>query len=379
MAELTVYRLTFRDGFHLGVKGVNLEESRITIPSDSLFAALLEAFIGAGGDAEGFVGQFQDRDPPFLLSSAFPFAGNVLFLPVAVPLERWFALETLRRRSKDLKRVAFVSKELFRQMLEGEPMDRQLFPEDDGDLTEGLALQGGKFWLSRKEANDLPQEMQVDSKTRKPIPLQALWYHRVYASHQVPRVTVDRVSSASNIFHAGRVSFHTGCGLWFGIYWRKPEAPISPCGTSVQEAVRQALSILGDEGLGGERAVGYGGFRWQEMGSLEVPEPAANGLMWLLSRYHPRDGELPNALTGSPGYTLTAVSGWLRTWQGASQRRKRLWLVTEGSLVRTVDCGPWGDLSDVRPSYRNPAGDIPHPVWRYGLALGAGVKEGSHG
>ncbi|MFN3763717.1 MAG: type III-A CRISPR-associated RAMP protein Csm4, partial [Anaerolineae bacterium] len=73
MAELTVYRLTFHSGFHLGARGVNLEESAEHIPSDTLFAALVDAVLRLSGDGETFAEPFKHRNPPFLLTSAFPF------------------------------------------------------------------------------------------------------------------------------------------------------------------------------------------------------------------------------------------------------------------------------------------------------------------
>ncbi len=375
MAELTVYRLTFHSGFHLGARGVDLEESAEHIPSDTLFAALVDAALRTGGGVEDFVAPCQRGDPSLLLTSAFPFAGSVLFFPMPVPLDRWFGPETLRNRSKELKKVRFVSEALFRRMLDGEQMDDWLFPEkEEAEPARGVALQGGTLWLTAEETKGLPEEMRV-----RPNRLYALREHTVFRAHQVPRVTLDRMTSASNIFHAGRVSFFPGCGLWFGVQWRK-DAP------ALRDLFLRALALLADDGLGGERTVGYGGFTWTEQKGLALHDPADGGLIWLLSRYHPhmpdsgppddpRPGELPDALTGSPGYALTAVAGWLRTWEGAAQRRRRLWLIAEGSLVRAVGPGPWGDLTDVRPRYQNPDGDLPHPVWRYGFALGAGVKE----
>lgn len=369
MAELTVYRLTFRGGFHLGARGVDLEESAEHIPSDTLFAALVDAALRLSGSGEVLAEPFADGNPPFLLTSAFPFAGSVRFFPMPVPLDRWFGPETLRERSKDLKRVKFVSEALFRRMVDGERMDDWLFAEKEkNEPTRGVALQGGAFWLTVEETGGLPVEMRV-----RPKRLHALRYHHVFQAHQLPRVTLDRITSASNIYHAGRVSFAPGCGLWFGVQWRSN-------GASLQGLFLQALAVLADDGLGGERTVGYGGFRWPpEEEHLTLPDPTDGGLVWLLSRYHPREAELPAALTGSPGYALIAVAGWLRTWEGAAQRRQRLWLVAEGSLVRAVGPGPWGNLTDVRPRYQNPDGDLPHPVWRYGFALGAGVAPASSG
>ncbi|MCS7222133.1 MAG: hypothetical protein RML36_01230 [Anaerolineae bacterium] len=378
MADLTVYRLAFHSGFHLGVRGVNLEESSLHIPADTLFAALLDAALRAGFDADAFVARFQKGDPPFLLTSAFPYAGGVRFFPMPVPLGRWFRPETFHARLKALKRIRFVSEALFQRMLVGEPMDPWLFPMDGkDDPTQGLALQGGMFWLAAEEAEKLPCQMRSHPRTGRPVPLRALMEHRVFASAQVPRVTVDRVSSASNIFHTGRVSFAPDCGLWFGIAWRDPNAPIGAGELTFREAVHCALAILSYDGLGGERTTGYGGFVWaQESVSLSLPDPAPGELLWLLSRYHPRQEELPGALTSAGvAYELISVAGWLRSWQGAAQRRRRLWLVREGSLVQAIGNGPWGDLTDVRPRYQNPDGDLPHPVWRYGFALGAAVKE----
>ena len=377
MAKLTVYRLAFHAGFHVGIRGVNLEESGTHIPSDTLFAALLDAFIRSGGDAEGFAKPFKERTPPFLLTSAFPFAGGVRFFPMPVPLDRWFSPETLRERSKDLRKVKFLSEGLLQLMLKGEQMDDWLFPKGEVEPKRGVALQDGVFWLSADEVKQLPESMWINPRTHQPIPLRALRRHSVFALQQVPRVTLDRVSSASNIFHAGRVSFSLGCGLWFGVHWLNPDMQVSATGPSFRNAFLRALATLADDGLGGERTVGYGGFSWtEEPDSLSLPDPKGESLMWLLSRYHPRQDELPVALTESPGYRLTAVAGWLRSWQGPSQRRQRLWLVAEGSLICSVGSGPWGDITDVRPRYLNPAGDLPHPVWRYGFALGAGVESG---
>lgn len=358
MAELTVYRLTFRSGFHIGVRGVNLEESGIYIPSTTLFAAMFDASLRAGGDPERLAKPFVEGDPPFLLTSAFPYAGEVYFFPMPVPLDRWFTSGVLQGRTKELKRIKFLSENLFRLMLEGKRMDEWLFPEkEETEPTNGLALQGGTFWLTVGEAQKLPPPMRS-------VSWKALRHHIVFATTRAPRVTLDRISSTSNIFYAGKIHFSSECGLWFGVQWRSPNSLF-------KETFRKALAILAHDGLGGDRTIGYGGFEWEETTvNLSLPEPENGGLMWLLSRYHPRDSEFPGALAGSPGYVLTPLAGWLRTWQSASRRRKRLWLISEGSLVQATGSGPWGNLIDVRPD-----DDFPHPVWCYGFAIGAGVKE----
>jgi CRISPR-associated protein Csm4 len=385
MPELTEYCLRFRSGFHLGTRGVNLEETAAHIPSDTLFAAIVDALARCDGAPDVFVRQFPHRDkdgaeqpgaPPFLLTSAFPFAGSVRFFPMPAGLQRWFSKGKLDERRKDIKRIHFVSQKLFLKMLNGEALDKLLFPENEKEEpTTGVALQNGTIWLTAEECEQLPEVMRKHPQTGCDIPLRALRRQSVFVTGQIPRVTVDRVSSASEIFHAGRVTFAPQCGLWFGIHWREPEAMVEQTGRTYRQAFEHALNVLQDDGLGGERSAGYGTFTWQKaLASLNLDIPSGNGPALLLSRYHPRSMELPAALNGDgAAYNLIPLGGWLRSWAGAAQRRKRLWLVSEGSVVKAQGAGPWGDVVDVHPTYGNPDGDLPHPVWRYGLALGVAV------
>lgn len=364
MPDLTVYRLTFAGGLHVGARGVDLAESSVGVPSDTLLAALLDAHHRAGGQVEDWFVPPSDpsaptRDCPYRITSAFPYAGEVRFFPMPVPAQAFFSDDLLKTRRKDMKRIRFVSEGILRKMLAGGSLDGWLFPKDEkADPQTGVALQGGALWLTLDECAHLPDSLRYDVKPNKPIPPRALRRHEVYTETTVPRVTVDRINAASNIFHAGRVTFAAGCGLWFGLSGQPPAD------------LMRALQVLGEDGLGGERAAGYGAFTWTVAPQpLALPDPSPDGAALLLSRYHPRAGEIAALQRPGAAYELTAVAGWLRTWDGAAQRRRRLWLLREGSVVYLPGSGPWGDVMDVRPTYENPAGDLPHPVWRAGLAL----------
>jgi CRISPR-associated protein Csm4 len=373
MPVLQPYHLAFRGGLHIGTRGVSLEEAGAHLPSDTLFAALLDAWRRTGGDVAAFAAPFvtDAPDPPFLLTSAFPSAGGVRFYPMPVDLPRLFSAGALRSQGKTLKRIRYISEGLLLKALGGERLDDDLFPFDEREEpSTGIALEGGAFWLSASEAGLLPAALQGSPGKRR-----ALRYLRVTARDQTPRVTVDRVSSASTIYHAGRLTFAPGCGLWFGVAWPgslvREEAGVP----DYAEAFRRALAMLAEEGLGGERTSGYGAFTFDaRTPAVTLPDPAPGQPALLLSRYHPRAGELPGALAAAgAAYRLTAVAGWLRSPDKAAQRRKRLYLVGEGSLV-CPPAYPAGDVADVRPTYQNPAGDVPHPVYRYGLALAAGWR-----
>ncbi|MBC7252182.1 MAG: type III-A CRISPR-associated RAMP protein Csm4, partial [Anaerolineae bacterium] len=363
-----------REGRH----GVGQEAAIIHVPSDTLFAALVAAWVEAGGRGESWGEVFpqagKNADPPLLLTSAFPYAGGVRFYPLPqVDLDP-LGVEVQERR-KDLKRIAFVSEGIFRRIVSGQSLAGYL-PPPSGEPGKGLFLQGRTLWLTVDEVAQLPEAMRTVEKQerRSERPLRALQHLPVWQADKVPRVTVNRINSAGNIFHTGRVTFSPDCGLWFGVEWRRPETPLDG-GVSYREAFEQALSLLTDSGLGSERAVGYGAFRWQSGGSLSWPDPAPDALYVTLSRYHPRPSETPGAFSGDfVAYSLVPVAGYLQTPTGAAQRRRRLWLAAEGSVLRALGPGPYGDLTDVRPH----VGAFPHPVWRYGLACPVALKEVAH-
>ena len=91
MPKLTRYRLTFQSGLHLSTDGLALEEHGVQIPSDTLFAALVSQWQRNDGDVDAFMQPFigESPQPPFLLTSAFPFAGQVAFYPAPVDWGRF--------------------------------------------------------------------------------------------------------------------------------------------------------------------------------------------------------------------------------------------------------------------------------------------------
>jgi CRISPR-associated protein Csm4 len=369
MPILTPYSLTFRGGLHLGARGVNLEESEVSLPSDTLFSALLDAWQRRGEDAVRFTAPFaaEPPDPPFLLTSAFPRAGSLRFYPMPLDLTRLFLPATLRERGKGLRGIRYFSEGLLRKALAGEWLDADLFPEDEmSDPARGAALQHGALWFLLDEADQLPEALR-----REPGRRRSFAQLRVWDSSAVPRVTIDRVTSASTIYRAGRVVFTQGCGLWFGISWQDPDAVIPESGgTAYRDAFIQALALLQHDGLGGERSSGYGGFEYSGGSLLTIGEnPAPRKLCYLLSRYHPRPAELPDALDADLGtaYNLVRVAGWLQSPSAPARRRQSLVMLSEGSLV-SLPLYPAGDVVEVTPRAPSGAEPFPHPVYRSGLA-----------
>ncbi|MGQ9890051.1 MAG: type III-A CRISPR-associated RAMP protein Csm4 [Aggregatilineales bacterium] len=368
MNNITPIQLTFRSGLHIGATGVDLEESSVGIPADTLFAALVDARRRSGEAVDVFLAPFVSAppDPPFVITSAFPYAGGVRFYPAPVDMTELIDEATLAKRGKAIRSARYMSEGLFLRALNGEKLDAWLFPADEADeLTDGVALQGGQLWLTKDEVQSLPDGLRP-GKDR----LRALRYRRVWSEDRTPRVTVDRVTNASTIFHAGRVSFARGCGLWFGVRWLRPDQPVKAGASAWREAFMAGLFMLADDGIGGERSAGYGAFSMQAGAPFSLPLPTAGQRACLLSRYHPRADELPGAIAGEDcAYGIVSVGGWMRAPGVPAQRRKRIAMLVEGSLVRLPSIVA-GDVADVKPEYEATEGEAPHGVYRYGIAFG---------
>lgn len=287
--RVSLYRLSFPYGLHLSPHELSLDETLPLVPADTLFSALTWAWIRQGGDPHAWLEPFCQGDPPFLLTSAFPWIEG----------EPWFPKPLNLRPTRAWKEVPFLPEARFFRLARG---------EEPGEPPA---------WPPRSRP---PWEVA-----------------------QIPRVSLDRVSLRSNLFYIARVRFREGCGLWFGVAWRAPERP---CGSgSFREAVEAALGELREAGLGGDRSVGYGRLEFAHVDDVSWPDPNPQGFGLLLSRLWPRPEEL-DLLRQARVWRVSEVGGYAETLQG-HVRRLRVRLVVEGSVVPT---GLRGGLADLTPN-----------------------------
>jgi CRISPR-associated protein Csm4 len=267
------------------------------------------------------------------LTSAFPYAGNVRLFPMPRGLRINGEQEILA--GKDRKRIKWVSEGVFKRLLAY------------GDLSKEMNLganfaQAGKVWLLQEEIT------QIRKQIGQPINALRFWEHTTN-----PRVTLDRVTNASNFFETAQLRFAEACGLWFAAKGQVDWA-------------EEALKQLQDSGIGGMRSVGHGAFThckedvadWSDAGDYAV----------LLSRYVPTsEQEMQSALYApASAFSLATVGGWCNDDAGKAWRRKHLRLVEEGSLVGK---GAVGQLVDVKPD------DVmDRPVYRSGIAFAHTVE-----
>jgi CRISPR-associated protein Csm4 len=342
------FRLRPRSGFHFGQHGIDVEQTVERCPSDTLYAALFIESLRwklpffsppADYDGEGSL------DPPLLLSSAFPYVGEVQLLPrpqLRIPISE-------RAGSKWLKRLEYVSPTIFGLIVAGGNDTLDPYVEKQGRL-----LMGGKVWVAHADGA-LPT---LENGT----PVEKFWQ-----IDQIPHVAVDRGQASSNYFQVGKVTFAHGCGLYLLCAERQPGAA---------DTLTTLLRFLGDSGLGGRRSTGQGQFTLERTEAPTLLAPENPQRMVLLSRYRPSRAEIADHVFGpQASYGLVRVGGWLQSpvSTAAAQRRKNVRMISEGSVVQLRPDGspPLGTVCDVRPRY--PTGEFPHPVWRYGLALGVPI------
>lgn len=299
------------------------EATREYIPSDTLFAAMVMAWKWQGS-LEARLAQCLSQPASFQITSAFPRAGDVRLLPMPLGLRLNLGQHSLIGKAR--KRIRWVSEGVFKRMI--------AFGDLSSELTPESFAQAGAVWLLRDESRKVREQLKQPEDPLK-----------FWEDGTNPRVSIDRVSSASNFFETAQIRFAAGCGLWFAV-------------TGEWAWAEQALQQLQDSGLGGMRSVGHGAFSFA---SADVsPWPAAPGdYAVLLSRFAPATPDEMREVLYAPhsAFSLVTVGGWCNDDAGKAWRRKHVRMVAEGSLIgkravgRLVDAHP--DVVMDRAAYRN--------------------------
>ena len=342
MGTYTVYRLKFKTQLHLGratgaaqTGSLGLEKTETYISADTLFSAICQMWTTFYDTASltDFLNPYtaENGSLPFTLTSAFPFAHDIYLFPK--PL-------IFKSTSKKNKRVQFVSRSLFENIITGNP---PTFNEKD----EKNVITGEKVWVNSEEKKQLKKAM--DEKLN------------VWETTTRPRVSIDRQTEESSIWHVETVQFNKCCGLWFAVNYDSDET---------KQKIETLLRVLGDNGIGGERNAGYGLFDFTPA-ELDIPTAEDSTQFVTLSPICPKSSEqLEHLLKGDIAYNLNPLTGWVGS-HGTYKRRKQINMFTEGSVLNASD-ESIGRLVDLKPD------NWTHPVYRYGYAWQVGIKGASN-
>lgn len=311
------------------------------IGSDTIFGALCWAYrllYGRRALERDWIEPSAHGEPPFLLSSAFPFAEvaarEVLYLPLPQPsppppAEELEAIE----RGKLFAKLRFVTADLFEGLIRGELTPARISAalssaEDyqwEGELAEFLA--GSGFLVPRGYVEEAYTHFLGrafnDAEARRRTVAALTGFRR---SAEIMRNTVDRLRGAvEEGLYWMEETFFQGGGLYFLLESRGVE----------RERLEAVLRFLGDKGLGGESSTGHGQFSFEVAERSPFSEPQEGERLLTLSLYYPtaEEWERLSADEGSY-YALEKRRGQVENaYVGAADIRKRAVIfLAEGSL-----------------------------------------------
>lgn len=367
MSDWKLVRLNFgRSPVHFGETGIGLEETTERIRSDTLFSAWVSAYARIFGKnaVEALLKQFTDNPdrPPFRVSSTFVYRRLendqfIDYLPKLIERPMGYPDNDLAF-AKTYKTLGYLPLEVWQRWYQGDGFSE----EDKAEL---------------KAHADKP-----DEKETALVKAGCFAYSEAFKRYELPKVAIDRTTRATNFYHTGLIQFawqpqendeteawgNTGTRNQAGLYFLVEFPETSP----EQEAdLKQALAILGEEGIGGERSSGAGRFtvlawealpaHWQTVVTFDGGNHHS-----LVSLFWDKNLK-PDWLGASARYAIQERGGWIASpFSGRQLRRQMVRMFAEGSVFPNK---PGGELANVTPS-----GFTKHSVYRSGLAISLPVK-----
>jgi CRISPR-associated protein Csm4 len=269
-------------------------------------------------ELDGPVGEMIESfevDPPFLLTSAFPFVGTERrrhFLPRPI-LPPPHITEKDLDRVKDYKRARYIDADLFRAWATGRTSAGEIIA-GMGSLKE----RHGLLWKGEME------EFSIQEGQR-------------------PHNRVNRLYCGSDAFFSSEGMYFKNAGLYFLLDARRRD---------YESEVLAALRFLADRGLGGRVSAGMGAFDLSIREVDFLPTGRESHLL-TLSRFIPAD---LNAFGGEISYEIVPVRGR----SGDGKVRKSVLTLKEGSVFKNIGATSYGSIERVRDD---------RPVVEYGMAF----------
>ncbi|HMQ83998.1 MAG TPA: type III-A CRISPR-associated RAMP protein Csm4 [Saprospiraceae bacterium] len=329
--NFTVYQLYFEGPLHIGdVRPDDYGNSEQFIRSDTMMAALT-AMLGKRGmlsfDFNGLL--------PFQISSLFPFTTGEGGMPV------YFFPKLMKRLPLTLEQPGLAKK-----MKKLKWLDKVYFEAQLGDIPlSGFGKNGDS-------------DLQGDFCTAHPLGKDGFIQPQISQRVTIPR---DRTFEADPTpFYMERLMFQENSGLYF-----------LADGEDLSQ-IDAALDLLQYEGLGTDRSVGNGAFRYDKSTlSLRVPEGAKYSTN--LSLFCPESaGQLSEMLADKASYDFLKRGGWITTEGFQSYRKKAIYMFTEGSVFNGSTTHAGRKAIDVTPNATFIG--LPHKIWRNGHSIFLPVK-----
>ncbi|WP_341531661.1 type III-A CRISPR-associated RAMP protein Csm4 (plasmid) [Nostoc sp. UHCC 0302] len=344
-----------RNVAHFGELGIGMEETSERVLSDTLFSAWVSSYSKLfGKDATtNFLEKFNSQpEPLFRLSSTFIFhstgENTTYYLPCPLKFPPNYPVGNDLNFIKAYKSLKYLPLDIWQRWYQGNGFS-------DGEELEAKIKGEAKGVLNQKGT---------------------FKYNEAFKINKVPKIAVDRVTRATNIYSTGFVQyqwegsqkesdeFESLSGLYFLVRFAEPD---------LENIFFAVLDFMGGEGIGGERSSGAGHFETQQTELTDIWKQVLDfkdtnhhcliSLFW----QHP----LPKEILDDASYELQQRGGWLASpvSDGRQLRRKSVQMFTEGSVFSIA---PQGQLADVTPDKIGKFLD--HKVYRSGISLSLTIK-----
>lgn len=346
MSVWKLVKLNFgRSPAHFGELGIGMEETSDRIRSDTLFSAWVSIYARLFGKnaieelLQIFPSQEQPQlTPPFRISSTFIYREDkertIYYLSRPLKFPANYPDDDLAF-FKTYKKLNCLPLEVWHRWYQQEGFE-------ESDRQELIAQTAGKSEGQLKAAGTFD-------------------YNKAFKIDKVPKIAVDRVTRATNLYHTGFVQFEwekNPAGLYFLIQF-------SPEGEKLSANLQAALHLLGEEGIGGERSSGAGRFQaeWLELSPTwqKVVDFSAGNHHTLISLFW--DTPITTDFLDNASYDIQERGGWIAENQ---LRRKMVRMFSEGSVFVAA---PKGKLVNVTPKGFNK-----HCIYRSGISLSLPIK-----
>jgi CRISPR-associated protein Csm4 len=329
---------------HFGEVGIGIEQTSDRVHSDSLFSAWISVYARLFGKqaVEDLLQEFPTKEkpelkPPFRISSTFIYrevgARTIYYLPRPLKFPINYPDDDLKF-FKTYKKLIFLPLEVWQKWYQG-------YGFNDADKLELI-----NYTRNAKSSAELHKS-------------EAFNHTKAIKTVQVPKIAIDRVTTATNFYHTGFVQFASEddpAGLYF---------ILELIDEKFTHNLQAALHLLGEEGIGGERSSGAGRFEgqwldlednWQKLVNFQAGEcHTILSLFW--------DFPINSDFLNNASYEIKERGGWI---DGNQQRRQMVRMFSEGSVFRTL---PKGMLVDVTPrDFKK------HTIYRSGISLSLPIK-----
>lgn len=358
-----VYRLYFTGPVHFSDVMDDYGQSMPIYHSDSLYAALTASLASVGYTIP------EGGELGFTLSSLFPFihiypqGETTYFFPK--PLLNYPVPEDKVAIHKKFKKTKWIDKTLFEKTLEGINVIEHfnLTQNNIADkiflLSKQESLTGNSIIINKsvRARVQIPRGFNETGRRENPQPFYMEVMEFAGTSHK-------QLSRESSTFSSG---------LYFLVHFKEE---------SEKKLLEKALTILSYNGLGTDKNVGFGQFRY-EQGLLDLQVPESNHYL-CMGVYIPDKSEYTKQDFTQRLYAFRLLrrGGWITDPRGSGFRKNEIFAFDVGSIIKENPSTSYltkGRIVDLTPQADFIRKELGHPVYKCGRTLFLPIKTNDHG